>query len=96
MLDIMVPGKDGLTILKGLRRSGRNTPAVLRRLNRWMVVIALIVCEELALGLSLSREIAYAHGGNLTIDETPTGQISFTLILSIIEIHGISAKNHSC
>jgi two-component system, OmpR family, response regulator len=29
VLDIMVPGKDGLAILKGLRREGRNTPVVL-------------------------------------------------------------------
>ncbi len=29
VLDIMVPGKDGLAILKGLRRMGRNTPVVL-------------------------------------------------------------------
>jgi two-component system, OmpR family, response regulator len=29
VLDIMVPGKDGLAILKGLRRSGRNTPVLL-------------------------------------------------------------------
>ena len=43
-----------------------------------------------------SREIAYAHGGNLTIDETSTGQPFFTLILSIVKIHGISTKNHSC
>ncbi|HEY9624381.1 MAG TPA: response regulator transcription factor [Crinalium sp.] len=29
VLDIMVPGKDGLFILKHLRRSGRNTPVIL-------------------------------------------------------------------
>lgn len=29
ILDIMVPGKDGLAILKGLRREGRNTPVIL-------------------------------------------------------------------
>lgn len=29
VLDIMVPGKDGLAILKHLRRSGRNTPVIL-------------------------------------------------------------------
>lgn len=29
LLDIMVPGKDGLSILKNLRRSGRNTPVIL-------------------------------------------------------------------
>jgi two-component system, OmpR family, response regulator len=29
VLDIMVPGKDGLAILKGLRRSGCNTPVLL-------------------------------------------------------------------
>jgi two-component system, OmpR family, response regulator len=29
VLDIMVPGKDGLAILKGLRREGRNTPVLL-------------------------------------------------------------------
>jgi two-component system OmpR family response regulator len=29
VLDIMVPGKDGLAILKGLRRAGRNTPVLL-------------------------------------------------------------------
>jgi len=29
VLDIMVPGKDGLAILKGLRRAGQNTPVIL-------------------------------------------------------------------
>ncbi|MBD2419805.1 response regulator transcription factor [Anabaena cylindrica FACHB-243] len=29
ILDIMVPGKDGLSILKQLRREGRNTPVIL-------------------------------------------------------------------
>lgn len=29
VLDIMVPGKDGLSILKNLRRSGRNVPVIL-------------------------------------------------------------------
>jgi two-component system, OmpR family, response regulator len=29
VLDIMVPGKDGLAILKGLRRAGSNTPVLL-------------------------------------------------------------------
>ncbi|WP_416672906.1 response regulator transcription factor [Egbenema bharatensis] len=29
VLDIMVPGKDGLSILKSLRRSGRNVPVIL-------------------------------------------------------------------
>jgi two-component system, OmpR family, heavy metal sensor histidine kinase CusS len=37
--------------------------------------------EGLGLGLSLSREIAYAHGGNLTLDSTPAGQTAFTLHL---------------
>ena len=44
----------------------------------------------------LGREIAYPCGGNLTIDEISTGQPFFTLILSIVKIHGISTKNHSC
>lgn len=29
VLDIMIPGKDGLAILKGLRRAGRNVPVIL-------------------------------------------------------------------
>jgi len=29
VLDIMLPGKDGLAILKGIRRTGRNTPVIL-------------------------------------------------------------------
>jgi DNA-binding response OmpR family regulator len=29
VLDIMVPGKDGLSILKELRRQGRNAPVIL-------------------------------------------------------------------
>ncbi len=37
--------------------------------------------EGLGLGLSLSREIAVAHGGNLTLDASPAGQTTFTLTL---------------
>jgi heavy metal sensor kinase len=37
--------------------------------------------EGLGLGLSLCREIASAHGGNLTLDPTPAGQVAFTLTL---------------
>ncbi len=29
VLDIMLPGKDGMAILKGMRRAGRNTPVIL-------------------------------------------------------------------
>ncbi len=39
--------------------------------------------EGLGLGLSLSREIAYAHSGNLTLDPTPAGQTAFTLTLPV-------------
>ncbi len=37
--------------------------------------------EGLGLGLSLAREIAYAHGGDLTLDATPAGQTALTLTL---------------
>jgi heavy metal sensor kinase len=37
--------------------------------------------EGLGLGLSLSREIAVAHGGNLVLDGTPSGQTAFTFTL---------------
>jgi two-component system, OmpR family, heavy metal sensor histidine kinase CusS len=40
--------------------------------------------EGLGLGLSLAREIVYAHGGNLTLDPTPTGQTAFTLTLPVV------------
>lgn len=39
--------------------------------------------EGIGLGLSLAREIARAHRGNLTLDATPSGQIAFTLTLPI-------------
>lgn len=35
--------------------------------------------EGTGLGLSLAREIAIAHGGNLTLDKAVSGQTSFTL-----------------
>ncbi|MFN6567550.1 ATP-binding protein [Dendronalium sp. ChiSLP03b] len=37
--------------------------------------------EGTGLGLSLAREIAIAHGGNLTLDRAVSGQTSFTLSL---------------
>ncbi|HEY9704457.1 MAG TPA: ATP-binding protein, partial [Allocoleopsis sp.] len=37
--------------------------------------------EGTGLGLSLAREIAIAHGGQLTLDHTPSGQTSFSLSL---------------
>lgn len=37
--------------------------------------------DGFGLGLSLSREIARAHGGDLALDDTPDGEISFTLVL---------------
>ncbi|HEY9601614.1 MAG TPA: ATP-binding protein, partial [Allocoleopsis sp.] len=39
--------------------------------------------EGTGLGLSLAREIALAHGGNLTLDLTPQGQSSFTFSLPV-------------
>ena len=39
--------------------------------------------EGVGLGLSLSREIARAHNGDLTLDETSDGQTAFTLTLPI-------------
>ncbi len=39
--------------------------------------------EGLGLGLSLAREIVYAHGGDLTLDATPAGQTAFILTLPI-------------
>jgi two-component system, OmpR family, heavy metal sensor histidine kinase CusS len=38
--------------------------------------------EGLGLGLSLAREIVYAHGGDLILDTTPAGQTAFILTLS--------------
>ncbi|MBI2433595.1 MAG: HAMP domain-containing protein [Candidatus Hydrogenedentes bacterium] len=35
--------------------------------------------EGTGLGLSLAREIARAHGGDLRLDDTPPGHVSFTL-----------------
>jgi light-regulated signal transduction histidine kinase (bacteriophytochrome) len=37
--------------------------------------------EGLGLGLSLAREIVYAHGGDLTLDDTPAGETAFTLTI---------------
>jgi two-component system, OmpR family, heavy metal sensor histidine kinase CusS len=39
--------------------------------------------EGLGLGLSLAREIVFAHNGNLTLDPTPIGQTAFTLTLPV-------------
>jgi two-component system, OmpR family, heavy metal sensor histidine kinase CusS len=39
--------------------------------------------EGIGLGLSLAREIARAHGGDLTLDPTLSGQTAFTLTLPV-------------
>jgi signal transduction histidine kinase len=39
--------------------------------------------EGIGLGLSLAREIARAHGGNLTLVPTLSGQTAFTLALPV-------------
>jgi signal transduction histidine kinase len=39
--------------------------------------------EGIELGLSLTREIARAHGGDLTLASTSPGQAAFTLTLPI-------------
>lgn len=39
--------------------------------------------EGLGLGLSLAREIARAHGGELTLEQTSSGQTAFKLTLAI-------------
>ncbi|NEU79675.1 ATP-binding protein [Nostoc sp. UIC 10630] len=44
--------------------------------------------EGIGLGLSLAREIARAHHGDLTLDSTAFGQTAFTLTLPIKEVGG--------
>jgi two-component system heavy metal sensor histidine kinase CusS len=44
--------------------------------------------EGIGLGLSLAREIARAHHGNLTLDSTAFGQTAFTLTLPVNEAGG--------
>ncbi len=39
--------------------------------------------EGVGIGLSLSKEIARAHGGDLILDNTPSGYTSFTLTLPV-------------
>jgi signal transduction histidine kinase len=39
--------------------------------------------EGIGLGLSIAREIARAHGGDLTLDPALSGQTSFTLTLPV-------------
>lgn len=46
--------------------------------------------EGVGLGLALSREIARGHGGELKLDQTPTGSTAFTLTLP--KPAGIKAK----
>ncbi|MFB8790346.1 MAG: ATP-binding protein [Potamolinea sp.] len=41
--------------------------------------------EGIGLGLSLAREIARAHGGNLVLEATSFGQTAFTLSLPIVK-----------
>jgi two-component system, OmpR family, heavy metal sensor histidine kinase CusS len=39
--------------------------------------------EGFGLGLSLSQEIARAHGGDLKLDRTPAGHTAFTLTVPV-------------
>jgi signal transduction histidine kinase len=60
----------------------RGNPA---RDHRLQGGVAYRQIEGVGLGLSLSREIARAHGGDLKLDSTPVGQTTFTLTLPIVE-----------
>ncbi|BAY23105.1 integral membrane sensor signal transduction histidine kinase [Calothrix sp. NIES-2100] len=50
--------------------------------------------EGIGLGLSLAREIARAHRGELTLNSTSDGQTAFTLILPITHAPEVTRSGH--
>ncbi|PZV03959.1 MAG: two-component sensor histidine kinase, partial [Leptolyngbya sp.] len=78
-------GRRQQTIFVTVSNSSRDIPAsersrIFDRFHRGTLARTQSI-EGLGLGLSLSREIVYAHGGNLTLDSPPAGQTAFTLTL---------------
>ncbi len=68
-----------------IANTGRNIPPedrekVFDRFHRGDVAHTREI-DGFGLGLSLSREIARAHGGDLVLDDSPAGEVSFTLVL---------------
>ncbi|WP_339381030.1 ATP-binding protein [Brasilonema sp. UFV-L1] len=52
--------------------------------------------DGVGLGLSLAWEIARAHGGELTLDSTPSGQTAFTLSLPKSQINNSFPSQDRC
>jgi DNA-binding response OmpR family regulator len=94
ILDIMVPGKDGLSILKQLRQKGRNAPVILltarNELDDRLQGLNLGADDYIAKPFFVEELAARIHAvvrrsvGDLTLDSTSNGQTVLTLTLPII------------
>lgn len=87
------------SVLVTITNSSKNIPPsdqerIFERFHRGDPARTRLV-EGTGLGLSLSREIARAHGGDLTLDSTVSDQTAFTLILPLPDLQRVCASTAS-
>jgi DNA-binding response OmpR family regulator len=99
ILDIMVPGKDGLAILKNLRRSGRNVPVILvtarNELDDRLEGLNLGADDYLAKPFFVEELVARIHAVLRRVSGERQNIISVGLIKLDRITHEVTCNHHS-